>query len=95
MNDWIKVSERMPGPGVKVIVAYKNSYGLWRRTMAHWAPKHTIDAAHWDEGEPDETEDGCFEPEGWWEDPVEIGRMEFILDDVTHWMRLPDAPKDD
>lgn len=41
------------------------------------------------DGEPDETEDGVFEPEGWWEDPVEIEHIEFIADTVTHWQPLP------
>lgn len=89
---WVPVSERMPKPGVKVLVLYANNYGRARRTCAHYSPKHTIDASTWDEGEPDETEDGTFEPEGWWEEPVEIERVQFIADEVTHWMPLPAFP---
>ena len=89
---WIACADRMPTAGVKVMVCYRNSYGHLRRTCAHYAPLHTVDASTWDEGEPDETEDGTFEPEGWWEEPVEIERVQFIADEVTHWMPLPAAP---
>ncbi len=93
--EWIPVSERLPKPGVKVIVFYFNSHGLGRRTFAHHAPRHTISAAHWDEDvEVDETEDGSFEPEGWWETPVEGEFLSFISDPVTHWMFLPEPPND-
>ncbi len=82
----------MPAAGCKVLVFYRNSYGRARRTCAHYSPLHTVDASAWDEGEPDETEDGTFEPEGWWEEPVEMERVEFITDEVTHWMPLPEPP---
>ena len=93
-ENWVSVKERMPSAGVKVLVFYRNGYGRGRRTCAHYSPLHTVDASMWDEGIPDETEDGAFEPEGWWEEPVEIERVEFIADEVTHWMPLPEPPKD-
>jgi hypothetical protein len=89
---WVSVGEDLPPSGLKVIVFYCNSHGRTRRTMAHYAAKHTLDASHWDEGATDDTEDGIFEPEGWWEEPVESEVMSFISDEVTHWMRLPAAP---
>jgi hypothetical protein len=89
---WISVADRMPTAGVKVLVFYRNIYGRTRRTCAHYSPEHTVDASIWDEGEPDETEDGTFEPEGWWEEPVEINCVGFIADEITHWMPLPAAP---
>jgi hypothetical protein len=92
VSAWVPVTERMPTAGVKVLVCYRNSYGHLRRTCAHYSPLHTVDASMWDDGEPDETEDGTFEPEGWWEEPVEIDRVEFIADEVTHWIPLPAAP---
>ena len=89
---WVSVADRMPTAGVKVLVCYRNSYGNLRRTCAHYSPLHMVDASTWDGGEPDETEDGTFEPEGWWEEPVELERVEFIADEVTHWMPLPEPP---
>jgi hypothetical protein len=89
---WVPVADRLPTAGCKVLVCYRNSYGRLRRTCAHYSPLHTVDASTWDEGEPDETEDGAFKPEGWWEEPVEIERVEFIADEVTHWMPLPEPP---
>ena len=92
LGGWVPAAERLPAAGCKVLVCYRNSYGRLRRTCAHYSPLHTVDASTWDDGVPDETEDGAFEPEGWWEEPVEIERVEFIADEVTHWMPLPAPP---
>lgn len=91
---WVPVAQRLPSAGCKVLVFYVNRYGLSRRTCAHYAPLHTIEALGWDENgpEPDETEDGVFEPKGWWEQTVESEHMGFIADEVTHWMPLPKPP---
>jgi hypothetical protein len=92
-HEWVPTGERLPKPGVKVIVFYFNSRGLGRRTLAHHAPKYTIQAEHWDEdAEVDENEEGCFEPEGWWETPAEGEFLSFISDEVTHWMFIPPPP---
>ena len=88
---WISVGERMPGPGVNVLFGYRNSLGKWRTVRGHHSPLHTVDAAMWEDGS-DDTEDGSFEPEGWWEEPVESETLNFVSDDVTHWMPLPAAP---
>lgn len=88
---WTPVSEQSPGPGVTVLFGYRNSYGKWRTLRGHYSPLHTVDASAWEDGS-DDTEDGSFEPEGWWEEPVESETLNFVSDEVTHWMPLPAPP---
>ncbi|MDQ0571523.1 hypothetical protein QFZ42_003357 [Variovorax paradoxus] len=94
---WISVDERLPGPGVAVLAFFRNTHGKGRVVRAHHAPKHTIEAGHWDEDvETDNTEDGSFEPEGWYEDPAVGETLSFISPQsdgvVTHWQPMPPAP---
>ena len=96
---WISVEERMPGPGVIVLAFFRNSYGKGRVVRAHHAPKHTIEAGHWDEdAETDNTDDGSFEPEGWYEDPAVGETLSFISPQsdgaVSHWRPMPAAPQE-
>lgn len=95
--EWISVDERLPGPGVIVLAHFVNRLGKGRTVRAHHAPKHTIEASHWDEDvETDDTDDGSFEPEGWYEDPAVGETLAFIGEQsdgkVTHWMPLPPPP---
>jgi hypothetical protein len=96
---WISVDERLPGPGVIVLAFFRNSYGKGRVVRAHHAPKHTIEAGHWDEdAETDNTDDGSFEPEGWYEDPAVGETLSFISPEsdgaVSHWRPMPAAPQE-
>ena len=96
-SKWISVEERMPGPGVLVLAGFRNKHGKWRTVRAHYSPKHTIEACHWDEDCPtDDTEDGSFEPEGWYEDPAVGETMAFISEEsdgkVSYWMPLSALP---
>lgn len=90
-GEWISVDEKMPAPGKVVLAGFTNVLGNWRTARAHHAPLHTVDASTWEDGS-DDTDEGSFEPEGWWEDPAVGETMEFIDDDVTHWMPLPAGP---
>ena len=96
-GEWISVDERLPGPGVAVLAFFRNKYGHGRTVRAHHAPKHAIEASHWEDAETDDTEDGSFEPEGWYEDPAVDETLAFISEEgdgkVTHWQPLPAAPK--
>lgn len=93
MSEWIPVTDRLPEPGRKVLVAYLNELQRTRVTTAHHAPKHTLDASHWEDGETEDTEDGSsWEPEGWWEEGVELETLQFIHCEVTHWMPMPAHP---
>ena len=51
----------------------------------------------WEWGEYDEEEDGYRIPQGWWESSHYIYGDHYnnIDDEVTHWMPLPEPPKED
>ena len=95
--NWIKCSERMPTPGVKVLAfVQKEREGRnpWtsRIRATYAAPKTLEQADEADGGEYDEATDTYWCAEGWYENNEydEINWM--VLDPVTHWMPLPDPP---
>ena len=93
---WIDASKEKPATGRKVIVCghYKNG-NRWR-TTARWYPAGTMDASDWDDPPEewwDENEDYCRCPkDGWWEDVIEA-EGSWMLENVTHWMPMPEFPK--
>lgn len=92
-DGWISVDRQLPVAGRRVECVYINSHGHQRRTLAHYAPKHTISASHWEDAETDDTEDGSsWEPQGWWEDYAEAEYINQLPDTVTHWRELGPLP---
>jgi len=93
-NNWIKATDALPQSGVKVLVFFLNELRKPRRTTAHYAAKHTLEASHWEDGGTDDDEAGnSWEPEGWWEESVEGEEWHSLAHhDVTHWMPLPEYP---
>jgi hypothetical protein len=92
---WVDAATQKPETGKKVIVCGHWSNGNRWRTIATWQPAGTVDASMWDET-PDDwwDEEGnvCTNPtDEWSESPVE-GERSYALENVTHWMPLPDMP---
>jgi hypothetical protein len=92
---WIPVTEQMPKVGCKVLVCGHYSNGNRWRALAKWQPAGTMGAELWDEA-PDDwwDEDGNVytnPTDLWVEYPLVIEQCGF-LDNVTHWMPLPDMP---
>ena len=92
---WMDAEKQKPKVGKKVIVCGHWSNGNRWRTIATWQPAGSIDASCWDET-PDDwwDEDGnvCTNPyDVWFEESVELETTGF-LENVTHWMLLPDMP---
>lgn len=91
--------ETAPKDGSRLLLAYQNSHQKWRRVIAFYAPKLSVEAN--DDGsdwcEYDEATGRYFLPEGWyecidnWDDYsyVHIGE-----NTPSHWMPLPPAPKE-
>jgi hypothetical protein len=93
-DGWVLADQQLPPPGRVVLASLLLSNGRRVTIRAHHAPKHTIDASHWEDDETDDTEAGSYEPEGWWEDPFIGEQLGFVGSEgeVTHWQALPAAP---
>lgn len=100
---WIPVTERMPEPETGVLaVCNRNGYIFVIPAIYEDGKLLTQESAwNWSDiycyGLYDEEADDYYIPEGWWEN------RQFNPDDVynnpvdcavTHWMPLPDAPKE-
>lgn len=103
---WIPVTERLPGNEVDVIICAQRRYFKGGTipvisTAFHTDGKVNTEESgyNWDIGnvdmEYDEEADAYIVPEGWWE-AVRYGEEFSAVDDfVTHWMPLPEPPKED
>lgn len=100
---WISVKDKLPEPETEVLaVCVRNGYRFICPVIYEDGTKLTQNSIwNWYEldnyGTYSEENDDYFVPEGWWEN------RQFTPDDVynnpvdcavTHWMPLPDPPKD-
>lgn len=93
---WIKVSDRLPRPGVPVLAfVAPNESGKTRTIRAQHAPPKTLEQSpDADSGEYDEATDTFYCEEGWYE-TNEYEEVHWNVGGVvTHWMALPLPPKE-
>lgn len=69
----------------KVLVAYKNGAGNWRRVIACYYPPETLES---------EYEESGWSEEGWYEESETHEEIRRTDCEPTHWMPLPAAPKE-
>lgn len=99
MDKWISVEEKMPDSGVQVLVACRVKYGGRRYVCdAFYAAPKSISCGYNDDIDAvyDEETDEYYFPEGWWEVVKNWDDYSCvaIYDTVTHWMPLPEPPKE-
>lgn len=96
---WIPVSDRLPAPEVYVLAYFKNPLGKGRRIRAQYSDGHSLiasDEMDWPPGWANysEDEDEYYCPVGWFESN-EFDEIYYQVEgDVTHWMPLPEPPRE-
>jgi hypothetical protein len=96
-QEWMPI-ETAPKNGSRMLLAYRNSMQNWRRVIAFYAPKLTIEQNDDGDGwsEYDEANDRYCLPEGWYEcvdNWDEYSSVYIAGIDPTHWMPLPPPPE--
>jgi hypothetical protein len=94
--NWINVNDKLPDNERSVLFFWENSFGKKRISKGFYVSKFSTvaDTDLWgDFGEYSEEEDEFFIPEGWYESTWE-GETIYDINNVTHWMPLPEPPKD-
>lgn len=110
-SKWIPVTERLPKPETEVLILAQHKTYSFKGTVAtkhivttgmyEDGNKRTEDSEWWwetDGFEYDEELDDYIIPEGWWEYKHYIGDEQHnypIGNMVTHWMPLPEPPKEE
>lgn len=97
-NEWVSVKERLPENNVHVLLACKCGIGSYVCDGFH-TEKYSTPTEFYEDIDADYNEetDEYYFPEGWWEviknwDDYSCVSIE---DTVTHWMPLPEPPKED
>ena len=82
MPKWIPVAERLPDKDGYYLVFKRNRYGVWRYVAGFAKDGRKVDRydfkRQWENV--------------WYEYDNEYGYV--VLDSITHWMPLPEAPKE-
>jgi len=101
MNNWIPVTTRLPEKELSVLVSLKSERGRTYITTACHIPEKTVleeDFMHEDfheDGIYDEEKDCYWTNSGWYEQQTSPEVNWKLSDKVTHWMPLPEPPKEE
>ena len=101
MDEWISVEERLPEPETEVVIlALRKNFKIMTTAMYEDGTVSTDDSIwNWYDIDfnYDEENDQYLIPKGWWEyrhyNPDDVYNN-CIDDTITHWIPLPEAPKE-
>ena len=101
MAEWISVEERLPEPETEVVIlALRKNFKIMTTAMYEDGTVSTDDSIwNWYDIDfnYDEENDQYLIPKGWWEyrhyNPDDVYNN-CIDDTITHWIPLPEAPKE-
>ena len=82
MSEWRPIE--IAPKGVKLLCAYRNALGKWRRIIARYYLPNTLEA--------NEESENAFAPEGWYEESETREEIE-MCETPLLWQPLPELPK--
>jgi len=96
--NWIRVTERLPEAGKKVIATFVNQSGKRRTICAHHIVRWSVESDNDDccHDEYSAEKDAYFLCEGWYENIENWGEYSSVHvceGEITHWMPLPESPE--
>ena len=102
MSEWISVDDRLPESQKDVLAYYVNKYGEGKTVKAEYVASFSALACDFYDEESDyesdysEIEDAYYVKEGWHErvENWKYSGCEIVEGQVTHWMPLPEPPKE-
>lgn len=100
MSHWISVTDKLPDPGVRVLMLKKDDRGKWRTALGSWTKTRTEecdtdgcsqDCERCSFGDWDEDKEMAWKAEGFYEEPLE-SEYYYPIDGILYWQPRPAMP---
>ena len=93
--EWVNIDKQLPESNIMVLAYFVNEYGKEHVIRAQYAKKFTLRISKdiTEYGEYDEETDEYYCTEGWYETNEFEDIHWMVVENITHWMSLPNKPK--